>query len=666
MRLNYLYVFIFFATVALGSLLLFPTSLDVVTLYRNSYLYSTALDLLDQLEDKRPEDERVSLEQARVLYLAGRYEEAVKLLKRMTARAPDHPEIWRQLAHTYRTIQQHRKASDVFEHLLARAPADSESLYLLEEYYRWFQLVEKRIANLEALTEHFPEDFYNYEKLVDLYMRTGRVEDAVLALERTIRAFPDSVEIRAKLGQVYLAQKDARALPIFARLHEQHPEREDFFHGLLNALIIRGGREEVLARFQQRYGSRLSKAEYYQRLGQLYLYLNDADQAIRTLEERLALSPSVDTRLQLIDLYGRTRQYDRAADHARRLVQARPERADFWEIYADYLAAAERKQVLVETLEQYTARWPENPKMWLELADAHEWIEDYAAALPIARRFLKEEPERDDYRERLARVHYSLDNYEPAARHYARLLRRHPDSETYRQGLLLAVQDMPSGSDALAYARQLYLTCGPEQVESALLLARLHEEQGQLDRADPVYARLVQAHPDSGRLRARIGQLLLDSGRPEPARHYFLQTLHVDPDEVTALTGLAEIAHRANPQEALRYLGRLERQRPDDPEIVYRQGLLYEALGDSVRMVDHFQRLLEMIAEVRRTDLYFFRQKAHVLYRTGSISEAQAFLEQAQQRYPDSYDTLNDYAEILIAQGQYREALEILDKVPEL
>lgn len=666
MKLNYFYVFVFFATIAAGALLLFPTGLDVVTLYRNSYLYSTALELLEQLDDRYLEDEHVSLEQARILYLAGHYEEAVELLERMTLSNPDNPEIWRQLARTYRTIQEPYQAMNAYERFLTSAPADSEALYMLDEYYRWLQFPDRNIENLQRLIRRFPDDYYNYEKLIDLYLRIGRGEGAIRLLEQTIAAFPDSLAPRLELGRIFLSRRDPRAMAIFAELHERSPERRDLFDGLVSALIIGNRKEEVLALFQNYYQQRLNQGEYYQRLGQIYLYLNDADGAIQALEEGLMLSPSTDIRLQLIDLYGRTGRNDRAVDHARQLVQDHPERADFWQLHVDYLAAAGRKQELVAALERYAARRPQDREIWLKLADAHEWIEDYAAALPIAARLFGEQPEREENWARLARLLYALGNYEKAAAHYAHLLRRRPNSETYHRGLLLALQDMPPGTSALTYARLLYQAAGSAQVEPALLLARLHETRGQPDRADPIYRRLVWAHPDSLLLRTRIGQLLLDSGRPAPARDYLLQALQKDPNNVAALAALAEIAHQTDPPQALRYLSLLERQRPDDPEIVYRQGLIYEALDDSARMATYFRRLLEMVGGIERTDLYFLRQKAHALYRTGAVEESQTLLEQARQRYPDDFDTLNDYAEILIARGRYDKALEILGKVPEL
>jgi tetratricopeptide (TPR) repeat protein len=665
MKLNYLYVLLFFATILLGAALLFPTSLDVILLYRNSYLYGTALSLLDELDRTNPEDEQVILEQARVFYLVGRYERSVELLEKLVAQQSADADVWRQLGQAYRTLQQHRPAITAYEKVLTSAPADSQALYLLEEYYRWFQFGDERAANLANIVTYYPRDFYSHEKLIDLYLRMDRGDDAVRVIERTAATFPDSTDIQAELGQIYLSQTDERALSVFAALHEKYPEREDYFNGLLSGLIIADRREEALAQFARFFRPRLEDGDYYQRLGQLYLYLNDAEQALQILEEKVAIAPTFDTRLQLIDIYARLGRYDRAVDHSRQLVRESPERPDFWQTYVDYLATAEYREELVETLESYTARWPDDLHMLRELADAYEWVEDYQSALPISRRLFAAEPQSDEHRERLARLLNYLGDHAAAAPLYAGLLDRFPASKPYRQGLLLAISGLPSGPETLAYARQLYQTAGPALVEGGVLLARLYERQQQPDSADPIYTALTRAYPDSAQLHAAIGQLLLESRRLEEARAYFARSLDLTPSD-NALSGLAAVAYEQNPPDALVYLRRLESRRPDDPDIAYRLGLTYEALSDTVSMVAHYRRLLQLVAGLEQEDLYSSRRKIHALYRTGDDRQAEELLKQARTRYPQNVDLINDYAEILMARGEHERALAILREVPEL
>ena len=679
MKLNYLYVVLLFVVLGLVAVLIFPTPYDRVTLYRKSHLYSPALQLLDQMAVQHPEDERVALERARILYLAGRYEKAVELLQEVSAENPHNTEAWRRLALTYRTIQQPRDAIFALEQVVVSAPADSEALYLLDEYYRWFQLSDRAGRNLEALVQHFPDAYDTWNQLANFYLRTGQGREAIRVLNQIVTTFPDSMDARLGLGYVFLFQKDQRALPLFEELHQTYPERREIFDGLTSALIIGDQKEKAIALFQHYYEPRLEPGAYYAGLSELYVYLNEPENAIRALEDKLKIAPAIETRLQLIDIYSMARDYLMAATYARQLVRDQPERVDLWEIYIASLEAAELKTELVEALEHYTARWPHNRAMWLELADAYEWIENYPAELQIAQRLFHEHPDRDDYRERLGRIYYALNDYDKAAAHYAYLLNKHPGSETFLQGLVWAVQNAPSGSQSLAHARQLYQVSGPAQVEPALLLARLYEKKAQFARADRIYAQLRQAHPDSVHLHARIGRSILDGGRREPAQSCFLEVLEKDPGNRVALKGLAEITRDAAPQEALHYLEVLERDDPRDAEIIYQLALVHEALSDSTQMRSYFQRFLDLVLLSERTDIFFLRQKVHALYRIGSVHQALRLVEQLRQQYahfqpypqllqqhPQLLEALNDYAEMLIAQKQYDRALEVLEKVPSI
>lgn len=238
MRLKFISVLLFFATVITVALLLFPTRMDMVILYRNSYFYDTALERLDQLEAKQPQDRRIYLERARIFYLTGRYEQAVDILEWYTSTDPADPEGWRVLAQNYLVLQQRDRAAAAYERLLVSAPDDPEASDWLDIYYRLNQLGERRVENLEQMLASAPDNFYIHEKLIDLYMRMGRPDEARQAIERAARTFPDSAYVQEQLGQFYLSQRDVRALPIFTALHEESPDEEAYLSGLVNALVL--------------------------------------------------------------------------------------------------------------------------------------------------------------------------------------------------------------------------------------------------------------------------------------------------------------------------------------------------------------------------------------------------------------------------------------------
>ena len=664
MRYNYVYLAAFFVAVALVAYLIFPGQFDMVTMYRNSYLYNQALALLDKLEAQRPQTTRIDLERGHVLYLAGRYEEAARLLERVAAREPNNVAAWRRLAAAYRVLQRPKDAMVAFERIAEHAPADREALYLLDEYYRWFQMPKKAIANLQALTRHYPRDRYNWEKLYDLYLRTNQLEGAIRALEGAVEQFPDNLEERAELGRLFLIRRDPGAVQVFEALHLEVPESDEIAEDLVNALVITGRPDRAVEIFTAHYQDRSDPATYHERLADLYASMDRPAQAARALEQKLNLSPSEETRLAVATFYQDAEEYGLALSHVRILLESNPQEQEFWQICVELLQTLEMKDDLVVTLERYVEQWPEDWAKVYELADAYNWIEAYQEEAVVLERLIRAFPGRNDYRRRLAEGYYARRDYRKAAEQLARLVRARPDVTEYRALLLAVVQDLGTVRPALKYARMLYeAEGGGTETEAGLILIRLHGERGEHAEADRIGRELIRRHPENVDLRVWVGRLAYDQGRTEEARANLRAAVEMAPEHPDALAGIADILGDDRPQEALAYLSRLYAVDPERPETAYRIGSVHESLADTARAAEFYRRFLELAPRSDRTDVYFWRQRAHALYRTGSTPEALDLLDDARERHPADLELVNDTAEILIHLKRYDQAMSLLSQL---
>jgi len=663
MQHNYLYVATFFLGVVLVGFLIFPGQFDMVTMYRNSYLYNRALDLLDKLETQRPMNARVDLERAYVLYLAGRYGEAVVLLERLTSREPGNTMAWRRLAAAYRVMQRPRDVMAAYEHLVETAPADSEALYLLDEYYRWLQMPGKALRNLQTLTRHYPKDRYNWEKLFDLYMRTEQIDGAIETLDGIVSRFADNMEERLELGRLYLIKKDARAIDVFEHMYREFPDRGDIVEDLITALAATGREDRAVETFKNHYRGRLPPDAYYDRLAEMYVSLNRPAEAARALEERLETSPSEDTRYSAALLYMDAEQYRMALSHMQMLLNDNPGEQDYWKTYVSLLQSLEMKVELAEALARYTQQWPGDWEMMRELADAYNWNEAYDREVAVLERLIGKYPDREAYRRRLGEGYYALKHHDRAAEHLVYLLRMRPENRAYRDLFQAVIQDMAPGPDALGYARELHAVAPAGDVASAVLLADLCARQKLFEDTDRIYADLVRHHPGDAVLRARIGQLNWYQSRPKKAQGHFEAALEMAPDNAEALQGMADVLSGDRPLEALGYLERLSAVDPERPETAYRMAEIHDALGDTARAVPFYRRFLERAPGSSRADSYFLRQRAHALFRTGSVQQAMSLLSEGQTQYPEDLQIVNDYAEILIHQKRYDQAMALLNRL---
>lgn len=663
MGFRYVYVILFFGAIVALSAVLFPTYFDVATIHRNSYLYSTALSILDDLEQDS-DDPRVTLERANVLYLVGRFDEAATVLERHTVRHPDHDKAWRQLAQTYRAMQQHRPAMASLERLREVAPADSEALYLLDEYYRWFQLPDQARDNLEHIVELFPQDGDSQERLVDLYLRMGEGGRAAGLLQRMSENAPDNSDALQELAGLYLAQRDPRAVDAYLRLHQKSPERAELFEGLLAALLAAGRPDDARERFEQYYASRLLPADMAVRRARLERVVGDRAAAIASYVAAEVADSTLDFSAEIAELHAEMGQFDAASTRAARLVRRQPANHNNWQLLVDYLASAGDRSQLITTLERYRQRWPQDAGMLLELADAYQWDEQYAAEVVALEQLARLRPDDDALMSRLAAAQVAAGRYAEAIGTYRRTWRR---TSTWTpeglDGLVQAAGTLEPGRrpcDLLATAAPFVRV---DRGTTGLMLAAQLRTCGRQAAMATVYDRLLRGQNQNAAWLSQVGQHLAEAGDVVRAQRLFRRSLQLDATQPVALSGLAALLADSVPAESLSLLETLQRVRPEDGDVAYRRGLLHEARRDTISMRAAYQLALRQLPAAP-TSTYGQRQRAHAMARTGQPDSALAVLRRAALQHPGNGDIAADAAALLLAEGRPQEALQWLVGVP--
>lgn len=664
MRFHYGSVALFFLAIVGLAALLFPTYFDVALIHRNSYLYSTALVMLEDL-DRQSQNARVDLERARVLYLVGRYDDSVEVLQNVTAREPRNLDAWRQLAETHRTLQRHEEAISAYENLLSAAPADSQALYMLDDYYRWFQRTDAALGTLERIVELYPQDMDSQERLVDLYLRTDRGDEAAQRLERLADTSDDAADALADLGNLYLVRRDPRAVDLYDRLQDRLPGRDDIVDGLVSALAMTGAHADALRRFEAHYSERLTPATYARRRALLRLTMGDRSGAAADFQSAYGYDPEIGVTRDLAELYADMGQHGLAAIWAARLVDEQPSVTSAWSLWIACLATAQIRPELIAALEAYLQRWPRDDDMRLELADAYQWVQDYEAEAATLARLLESRPGDPMLRSRLAMARVSAGQPQEALPLFAGLLSDDPaNAPRHVQGLLEAAPRLPPTAASCAH---LVRAAGHLPVLSAdvvLQLAAALDRCGANGTADAVYAHASDRVAGQSGALARLGQQLAESGRADAARARLRQALAIDADNETALSSLAGLLAASQPAQARALLLRLHDARPADGDVAYRLGLMHEALGDTTAMVRAYRHALAALPDTAGS-AYGARRRAHALAMTGSRADALTLLDEARRRFPGDYGLVNDGANLLLAAGRHEEALLWLAQVPQ-
>ncbi|MFC3606887.1 tetratricopeptide repeat protein [Stutzerimonas tarimensis] len=310
-------------------------------------------------------------------------------------------------------------------------------------------------------------------------------------------------------------------------------------------------------------------------------------------------------------------------------------------------------------------------------------------ALPLLRRSLPQHP--DDKRLRLAyaRLLVESDQFEAAIGEFSTLLQQNPADDDLRFSLALVCMEAEAWKEAIVYLEDL-IARGSHVNAAQFNLGRAHEALGNTRRALDAYSRVA---PGNEYLAAKSLQtkLLLDNNRGEEAATLLQRARQSQPDYAIQLY-LLEI-------EALSEQGRLElaeqridqalEQFPEELNLLYTRAMLAEKRGDLQQLEADLRFILDREPEnamalnalgytladrtVRFEEALALIEKAHQLnpedpaildsmgwiqYRLGNHQEAERWLREAFERYPDA-EIAAHLGEVLWTQGQRREARRI-------
>jgi tetratricopeptide (TPR) repeat protein len=152
--------------------------------------------------------------------------------------------------------------------------------------------------------------------------------------------------------------------------------------------------------------------------------------------------------------------------------------------------------------------------------------------------------------------------------------------------------DLPSAAKTLAAV--------PAEDRTARInfaLAGIYDQLKQPKDAVLAYRAVLKQDPDNADAKKALAQALLQSGDTDAAAKEYANILGTDPKDPQALIRQAEIERgEGKYDESLATLKKAEAQAPDDLELQYNEGLVYDALGRFDDAVKSFKAVLAATA----------------------------------------------------------------------
>ena len=313
-------------------------------------------------------------------------------------------------------------------------------------------------------------------------------------------------------------------------------------------------------------------------------------------------------------------------------------------------------------------------------------------ALPLLQKSIKKYP--DDKRLRLtyARLLVEQDRMDDAKTEFSSLVQQYPDDDELRYSLALVCLEAKAWEEAKGYLEDLIAR--DSHVDSAHLnLGRIAEE-----RSDPQGALIeyAQVTPGSEYLPAQLRQadILMENGRSVEAQNRLAKERDEQPDYAIQLYLIEVETLAANKHEdrAWSVLDKALKQYPDDLNLLYTRAMQAEKRNDLAQMerdlrqiikrdpdnamalnalgytlsdrttrYDEAKTLIEQAHQLSPEDPAVLDSLGWVNFRLGNLDEAERYLRQALERFPDQ-EVAAHLGEVLWAKGKQREAKQIWAK----
>ena len=316
-------------------------------------------------------------------------------------------------------------------------------------------------------------------------------------------------------------------------------------------------------------------------------------------------------------------------------------------------------------------------------------------ALPLLRGAIRDNP--DDKRLRLtyARTLVEQDRIAEAKAEFESMLQQYPEDDELRYSLALVCLESKNWDEAEGYLQELVER--DSNVDAAHLnLGRLREERNDPEAALREYA-LVGPGPDYLPAQLRQADILIANGRGTEASRLLAEARETQPDYAIQLYLIEAESYSNNDKQtqADQVLQQGIKRYPDDLNLLYTRAMLAEKRNDLPQMEKDLRAIITREPDnamalnalgytladrtTRYAEAKSLIDKAHQLtpddpavldslgwvnYRLGNLDEAERFLRQALERFPD-HEVAAHLGEVLWANGKRREARQIWAKAFE-
>ena len=589
-----------------------PGNVDVLREWGRTALKDTSLAENDRRQEAiriwnlivaaRPDDALTAAQAADLFRQAKLNDEAIALYEKAVSLAPEDPQYREYLGEFRHILDQKEEALTVWREIAAGDRRTALNLTRLAEVMNRFSYPEEAADTVAEAAALDTKDLSLQLQAAEYHTQARRYDDALnyVAVAQTLSQGDEEADIvlKQKIETLQAADRlETETAALLSELQSNPDAPAADWHTL--ARYYAADREWVDAAKAIRQAldkspesipalttaARIAELSGdYGRASDLFRELAAADR--RSRGDHLTNVARLEAQL------GRT---DEALQAGRDLIVSAPGNTDHYEFYAQLCFRLGRSDEGIEALRKAVRINPTEPQLITTLAAslAREFRTDEAIQL-YWQAFEKSE-ELDDQTSlvmKLSELHQQLNQFDRLVER----LERDRREEDQRRAMTICLAQAHHTSGDYGTARtelESLLTTDTRDTELLLQLSKLCEAGQDFDAAVD-YQRQITSIAPGPETEYRLANLLQSQGEYDQATEILSQLLLREEDPSRMLRGVDSMLNQATYEAALGVIEPLRRERRDDWELLYREGVAWAGLERNDEAGERFQQLLTL------------------------------------------------------------------------
>jgi tetratricopeptide (TPR) repeat protein len=299
-----------------------------------------------------PDSEEVVLNLARLYAESGDIAHAAKVIEAVPV-SDRTGKMEFALGAAYDQMKKPKDALAAYQRAADMEPEDVDTLRALAQALLNDNQLEEALKQYKEISEADPEDTTALIHIGGIQRRQGKYEDALATIRKARKKDPDSLEAGYNEGLL---------LDVLGRFDEAAQDYEKMVDLTSHANGAYTTEEKN------------NRGIFLERLGGVYHEQNKVDQAIATYQKMIELGG--DTALSgyqgEVETYRDAKQFDKAAEVARKAAEANPKERGFKLLLVDALADEGKMDEALATAKGLIDNTKEDRKTWLELSELYK------------------------------------------------------------------------------------------------------------------------------------------------------------------------------------------------------------------------------------------------------------------------------------------------------